>query len=542
MSEQPTDYLKKPEHYRATDVSDQVANILGNWPFLDKTRKLTRLFIITNFGLPNSPGYTELQAEDGKTRITHQSLNNMAVFNNLDEIGENKQIKHDIKPKILLPSTETEISFLNSGVGRYLLDECVNRDYYEQFPVAVWTYLFSTFDEILRGMFYCTEGQTGDNKHSKRYLNKLTSPKKIIQWCKAQGSKRPDPINLVMKNSGVFVKFLVEINEETRKNGCSKNGRSSKFDPSTIMKHMLEGDLTKCPDLISVKSCYQDLHKFSKTELLQKFRENRKYFYSMLHSAQFIINQSFQLARDPDRVIKPTKPKTNKTTFIPKYQLNMTRGGVKNIDGLIFVMVCFVNDVFQDGPRLQCKCCAEREENGCDSIDFEERLLTDLYKDRGDEFHNPWLHLAICNRLNKITNRFRYESTYEEEFDFDEWTLSTENKKFLANEFLSSAFLTLLMQDPDSRMFFDLNDTNFGLMTIMGTLGRIFDEEQIDEIGIYGCNVTSMGYLLLAYHHLIDHHDDTQDIDKQIILVLIKHIDKMRSRLIKVNGSDWTGS
>lgn len=531
MSEQHTDYLEKPEHYRSSDVSDQVANILGNWPFLDKTRKLTRLFIITNFGLPKSPGYTELQAEDGKTRITHTSLNNMTIFNvSDDEVGENTKTIHK-QQKVLLPTTDTDRSFLNSGVGRFLLDECVNRDYYEQFPVAVWTYLFSTFDEILRGMFCCTEGQTGDNTHSKRYLNNLSSPKKIIQWCKAQGSKRPDPVDLVMRNLGIFVKFLVEINEEHRKNGLS-----NKFDPSTIIKHMLEGDLTRCLDLRSVKSCYQDLHKFSKTELIRKFRENRKYFYNMLHAAEFIINQSFQLARDPDRIIKRSKPKTNKTTFIPKYQLNMTRGGIKNIDGLILVMVCFVNDVFQDGPRLQCKCCAEREDKiGCDSIDFEERLLTDLYKTRGDEFHNPWLHLAMCNRLNKITNRFRYESTHEDEFD-SQWTFSLENKKFLANEFLSSAFLTLLMQDPDSGMFFDLNDKNFGLMTIMGTLGRIFDEEQIDEIGIYGCNVTSMGYLLLAYHHLIDHHDDTQDIDKQIILVLIKHIDKMRSRLIKVNG------
>ena len=425
---------------------------------------------------------------------------------------------------ILLPSSSTQISFLNSGTGKYLLDNCINRDYYEQFPVAVWTYLFSTFDEILRGMYYCTEAQV-----QKKYLNKLQSPKKLIQWCKAQGSRRPDPINLIMKKLGVFIAHLSYINEETD----SKNKM-----PGDYIKHMLEGDLTRCPDLTAVKNCYQDLYRFSNAELISKFKNNRKYFCSMLHSVQFIINQCFLLSRDPDRVIQSTnKNKSNKTTFIPKYQLNMTRGGVKNIDELILIMACFINDVFQDGPRLQCKCCADKEKE-CDAIDFEERLFTDLYESRKEEIHNPWLHLAICNRLNKITNRFRYESTFETDEWDSQWTFSPENKYFLANEFLSSAFLTLLMQDPDSRMNFELDDKHFGLMTIMGTLGRIFDEEQVDEIGIYGCNVTSMAYLLLAYHHWIDHNDDTQDIDKQIILVLIKHIDKMRSRLIKINGTD----
>ena len=51
----------------------------------------------------------------------------------------------------------------------------------------------------------------------------------------------------------------------------------------------------------------------------------------MLHAAEFIINQSFQLARDPDRIIKRSKPKTNKTTFIPKH------GVEKRLkDGVIF--------------------------------------------------------------------------------------------------------------------------------------------------------------------------------------------------------------
>ena len=134
------------------------------------------------------------------------------------------------------------------------------------------------------------------------------------------------------------------------------------------------------------------------------------------------------------------------------------------------------------------------------------------------------LHLAICGKISKLTDKFSKQTPAG---------LTDAEYCWLANEYLTSAFMALVCAEPTQAW-----EKELAVIEMFANIMKIFENKILDDYEPYGTQVTTISYLLLCYHHLKERTPKGETMDERIMHMLLSMADRLRGFLGTTNKDE----